>query len=91
MFCCLLRVVKSTWDREKNCRFTYNLINECANELNRQFSGEEIQMANRYLKKRPMCLAIKEMQIKTNHTEIPSHPIQGGHCQEGILLRHKEA
>jgi hypothetical protein len=38
---------------------------KCANELHRQFSKEEVQMVNKYMRKCPTCLAIKEMQIKT--------------------------
>jgi hypothetical protein len=36
-----------------------------ANELNRQFSKEEEQMASKYMKQRLTSLAIKEMQIET--------------------------
>jgi hypothetical protein len=50
-------------------------MKEWANELNRNFSKEEVQMAKKnYVKKFSISLAIKEMQIKTTlrfyHTHL---------------------
>jgi hypothetical protein len=36
-----------------------------AHELNKEFSKEEVQMANKYMKNCLPTLVIKEMQIKT--------------------------
>jgi hypothetical protein len=43
-----------------------------APQLNREFSKEEVQMANKYMKKCSTSLAIKETQTKT---ALRFHPI----------------
>jgi hypothetical protein len=42
-----------------------NPLNKWANELNRQFPKEELQMANEFMKKCSIFLVKKAMQIKT--------------------------